>query len=137
MRLVICSVNQVMVNGLVSFGNPYLDSKPKLIPTAQNVAIICPMWSDIDMKNGPGNIFYQEYSRVTDNSADEPLMGSEQTIFAMATMHSQVVMGDTGFNPTNVIVITWQAVSPSPSSSAANLREVKCKNLSHGKVSTD
>jgi hypothetical protein len=118
-----CSVNQVMVNGLVSFGKPFLDSKPKLLPTAQNAAIICPFWSDIDMTSGLGNVFYQEYARVTDNSADEPLMGPEQTIFSLATRHSQIIMGDTGFNPTNVIVITWQAVSPSPSS----LTEVKCK----------
>ena len=104
------------VNGFVTFGQPLMDNNPKAFPTEQNIPMIAPFWADIDLTDGLGKIFFQEYNRITDDYSIDPIVGSEQQLFNMAERHIQNVMGDTGFYPTAVTVITWQAVSPYPSS---------------------
>jgi hypothetical protein len=106
---------QVSVNGFVTFGQPLMNPQPKLIPTVNNVPMLAPFWADIDLTAGPGKVYYREYNRVTDDDSIDPLIGTDQLVFAMAERHVQTAMGDTGFYPTSVIVITWQAVSPYPS----------------------
>jgi hypothetical protein len=108
-------VIQVSVNGFVTFGQPLMNPQPKLIPTATNIPMLAPFWADIDMTTGPGKVYYQEHNRVTDDDSVDPLVGTDQLVFAMAERHVQTAMGDTGFYPTSVIIITWQAVSPYPS----------------------
>lgn len=92
-----------------------MNPQPKLIPTATNIPMLAPFWADIDMTTGPGKVYYQEHNRVTDDDSVDPLVGTDQLVFAMAERHVQTAMGDTGFYPTSVIIITWQAVSPYPS----------------------
>jgi len=119
-----CYLNQVHVNGLVSFGQPVLNSQPQPIPTGTNDVFICPFWADIDLSYGPGKIYQQEYTRITDDVTIDPQIGSHQYVFNLAQHYAQDIVGDTGFVPTSVNVITWQAVSPSPASSSESLAEV-------------
>jgi hypothetical protein len=119
-RTVLQCNSQVHVNGLVTFNRPFLDYQPKVIPTDVNVPMFAVFWADIEMKFGPGIVFYQEHNRYTDDEYIDPLFGTDRLIFAKATTQVQQVLGDTGFIPTNVIVITWQAVSPYPSSTTQN-----------------
>jgi len=93
-----------------------MNPKPKVIPMLENIPILAPFWADIDLTVGPGKVFYHAYKRINDDYSIDPLIGSEQLVFSMAQNHVQNALGDTGFYPTSVIVITWQAVSPYPSS---------------------
>jgi hypothetical protein len=77
--------------------------------------MLAPFWTDIDLTTGPGKVYYQEHNRITDDYSIDPLVGADQLVFSMAEHHVQTVLGDTGFYPTSVIIITWQAVSPYPS----------------------
>jgi hypothetical protein len=118
-----------MVNGYVTFGYPYLDPIPRLSPLRLNAAIIYPWWADIDLNYGSGTIYYQEYIRLSDDISINPLFGSEKIVFSLADDHAHNVLGDTGFYATNVVIITWQGVSPYPSSITGILKEVKFHNF--------
>lgn len=120
----ICDVsgNQVHVNGLVSFGQPFPSASPVLFPIkGVQIAIIAPFWADIDLTyTTTGKIWYNEYSRSSDDIGIEPIDARSHSLFTRAKHDVQEVHGDTGFTPTNVIVVTWQGVPPYGSNQPAN-----------------
>ena len=87
---------QVSSNGLISFGNPFTSFNPQHFPIGINFAVVAPFWSDVDISNGVGNIYYHLY-----RDAQSPLV-----------LHaSEELTSFTGnFNSTWLMVVTWDGV---------------------------
>ena len=77
-----------------------------------NFPLLSAFWADIDMTYGPGNIYFHEYTRITDNEELEPLIGAEQEVFDMATEDIQEVetyCGNMGFE-----IFLYRLAQPKP-----------------------
>ena len=69
--------------------------------------------ADIDLSVGSGGrVYFHEYRRHPVYQFVDPLSLAEQLIFDTAENQVHDVVGDTSFYPSNVVVVTWQNVSP-------------------------
>lgn len=78
----------------------------------RRIAVIAPLWTDIDLRGTNGVVYFGHVSR---SSAEDVVSTRDAEVFN--TVKSLVVRyeGDTGFLPTEVVIVTWHNVSLYPS----------------------
>ena len=104
---------QVHVDGYVTFDGPLLGVSSSKLTTAWDVLMLAVFWADIDLSvDSDGGIYFHEYSRRYGDQSNNDLLVGDRLVFEMAENHVQKAVGDTSFRPSDVIVITWQNVSP-------------------------
>ena len=105
---------QVHVDGHVTFGRPLLGvSADSLLSGTWNVPMLAPFLADIDLSVGSGGrVYFHQYRRHPVYQFIDPLPLSDQLVFDTAENQVHDVIGDRSFYPTNVVVVTWQNVSP-------------------------
>ena len=89
---------QVSSNGFITFGYPYASYIPKQFPISQSLSIVAPFWSDVDISDGIGNIYYHVYAET-----QSPLIARANEELALFT-------GEFMINTTWLMVVTWDGV---------------------------
>jgi hypothetical protein len=87
---------QVISNGYISFGYPFISSSPELFPLNAYTGVVAPFWSDVDTSAGVGNIYYHIYT-----NADSPPMVRACRELSRFTGH---------FSTKWLLVATWDKV---------------------------
>jgi len=67
--------------------------------------VIAPFWTDIDLRGTDGVVYLGHYTRYY---AEQPVSSQAAEVFNEV----QYLAGDTGFLPTEVVIVTWRNVSP-------------------------
>lgn len=106
---------QINVNGYVSLGYPSVDPYPRLFLTDQHV-MIAPFWADLELTKSGGAVYYQQYARNFNRKTSESAV--EAHMFNATTELIRDNVGDTSFEPTMIIKITWQNIAPYPAENA-------------------
>ena len=75
--------------------------------------MIAPFWADIDLRYTNSVVYLGHVLRY---SAEEVVSTQAADTFDAVTSLVLVGAGDSGFLPTEVVTVTWQDVSPYPSS---------------------
>jgi len=113
LQYVVRYILQVHVDGHVTFHRPLLGVSADSFWTGWNVPMLAVFMADIDLSVGSGGrVFFHEYRRHPVYQFVDPLPRAEQLIFDTAEYQVHEVVGDASFYPSNVVVVTWQNVSP-------------------------
>lgn len=111
---------QISVNGYVTFELGLRAWLPANFPHSslpsfnRFLPMIAPFWADIDLRQTPGKVLYHVYSRELLDPSYEYIMPRDKLVFDWVTDQIWTNVGDYGFVPTMVVVVTWQTVSPYP-----------------------
>lgn len=122
---------QISVNGYVTFELGLVSWLPAKFPHSslpsffRFLPMIAPFWADIDLRQTPGKVLYHVYSRELLDPSYEYIMPRDKLVFDWVTDQIWTNVGDYGFLPTMVVVVTWQKVSPYPGYKTNN--EVACR----------
>lgn len=111
---------QITTNGYVTLGSNYRSRTPNLFtnmfnPSKEAVldrtgfAMFAPMWSDVNAREG--NVFYHVYDQATTGLSDDERARTKH-VMAKARVDVKRYGGRELFNPTWVMVVTWENILP-------------------------
>ncbi|KAL8615008.1 hypothetical protein ACOMHN_051869 [Nucella lapillus] len=105
------------MNGLISFGRKFTSFSPRPLPRG-NRQLLCGYWADLQLSSddSKSNVWYHVYQKTDNTSAVDAAM------LAKGKNRVELQTSRTDFNPTFMMVATFEQVPPDPSSSATNER---------------
>ena len=106
-----CNIFQISTSGYIVLGSKYnRKNTPSTFPPG--VKIIAPYWTDIDLSEGNGSFFineYSEFTNITDSLSD------------LISNHTSIYGNIADFTPSYMLICTWKDVQPYP---AKNYKDV-------------